>query len=66
MSNKKKTILPDTATDATAASVTLALEAALTAVQELSTARTAAKLSTSRLRGVARELRELIKVMSVL
>jgi hypothetical protein len=42
-----------------------ALESALTAVRELATARAAAKLSSSRLAGVARELRELIKVMSV-
>ncbi len=40
------------------------LESALTAVRELSVARQKAKLSVSRLAGVARELRELIKVMS--
>ncbi len=38
---------------------------ALSAVRELSAARVDAKLSVSRLAGVARELRELIKVMSI-
>lgn len=41
------------------------LKNALSAVRELSAARLEAKLSVSRLAGVARELRELIKVMSV-
>lgn len=41
------------------------LENALAAIKELSAARLEAKLSVARLAGVARELRELIKVMSV-
>lgn len=41
------------------------LEAALVAVQDLSDAKREAKLSVSRLLGVSRELRELIKVMTL-
>lgn len=41
------------------------LQAALSSVRTLSDARLLAKLSVSRLVGVSRELRELIKVMSV-
>ncbi len=41
------------------------LEYALDAVRSLAAARIEAKLSASRLTGVARELRELLKVMSV-
>ena len=41
------------------------LENALSAVRELSAARLDSKLSVARLAGVARELSELIKVMSV-
>ncbi len=41
------------------------MEDALSSVRELSAARLDAKLSVARLAGVARELRELIKVMSV-
>lgn len=46
-------------------SVVAALEEALAAAKELAARRLDAKLSVSRLNGVARELRELIKVMSV-
>lgn len=42
-----------------------AIENALAAVREFSAQRLAAKLSVSRLMGVARELKELLKVMSV-
>ncbi len=41
------------------------IEYALDAVRTLAAARIEAKLSASRLTGVARELRELLKVMSV-
>lgn len=41
-----------------------ALEAALSQIKELSDERLRAKLSVSRIAGVARELRELIKVLS--
>jgi len=45
--------------------VVAALVATLDAVTELTESRTRQHLSTLRLRGVARELRELVKVMSV-
>ncbi len=50
---------------ATPQSVVAALEGALARVRDLSAQRLQAKLSVSRLTGVARELRELLKVMSV-
>jgi hypothetical protein len=45
--------------------VIAALENALAAVRDLSAQRLRAKLSVSRLMGVTRELKELLKVMSV-
>jgi hypothetical protein len=42
-----------------------ALEATIETIRELVEARTAAKLSINRLAGVARELKELLKVMSI-
>ncbi len=50
---------------ATPATVANALEAAIAAVRDLAAQRLEAKLSISRLMGVARELKELLKVMSV-
>ncbi len=43
----------------------VSLENAVAAVRELSAARLEAKLSASRLTGVTRELRELIRVLSI-
>jgi hypothetical protein len=60
MGNNKKTIpapTPQVVLDS--------LKGALDAVRELSAARLEAKLSVSRLTGVARELKELIRVISV-
>lgn len=58
---------PTDPTDPVAAedTVVAALVATLDAVTELTESRTRQHLSTLRLRGVARELRELVKVMSV-
>jgi hypothetical protein len=53
------------ATAAGPASVVAALRTAIDAVNEMTRRRTAEHLSVSRLRGVARELGELVKVMSV-
>lgn len=55
----------ETATAASPATVVSALQAAIDAVTELTVRRAAEHLSVSRLRGVARELGELVKVMSV-
>jgi hypothetical protein len=63
MSNKKSK--PETSSAATPESVVAGLERALAGVRDLSAQRLEAKLSVARLNGVARELRELIKVMSV-
>ncbi len=49
----------------TPAAAIAALESALAAVRDLSAQRLREKLSVSRLMGVARELKELLKVMSV-
>lgn len=67
MNNRKKAGSAETAgrLDALERHSLDALEGALVSVRELSSARSEAKLSVSRLAGVARELRELIKVMSV-
>lgn len=51
--------------DASSSVAIAALENALAAVRELSAQRLAAHLSVSRLTGVARELKDLLKVMSV-
>ncbi len=51
--------------EATPAAAIAALESALAAVRDLSAQRLREKLSVSRLMGVARELKELLKVMSV-
>ncbi len=50
---------------ATPRTVVDAIEAALIAVRELTAQRLEEKLSVARLMGVNRELRELVKVMSV-
>ncbi len=63
MSTKKP--LSPTVSPATPENVVAALHAALDAVRELTGLRLEAKLSVSRLNGVARELKELLKVMSV-
>jgi hypothetical protein len=61
------TPIPETAPEPepTPAFVIAALEAALDAVHGLSRVRLEAKLSTTRLSGVARELKEMLKIMAV-
>ena len=63
MSTKRNKPAP--VSPATPESVVAAIERAISATKDLTARRLDAKLSVSRLNGVARELRELIKVMSV-
>jgi hypothetical protein len=56
---------PEPSRETTPTAVIAALENALAAVRDLSAQRLRAKLSVSRLMGVSRELKELLKVMSV-
>jgi hypothetical protein len=65
MSTKKTKPTSPTPTAVTPEEVVAALNAALDSVRGLSTQRLEAKLSVARLSGVARELKELLKVMSV-
>lgn len=63
MSNSKNKTAP--ASSVNSESVVAALDEALSAVRNLIAQRLEAKLSVARLSGVARELKELLKVMSV-
>jgi hypothetical protein len=61
----KKTSKPAPSRSATPQSVVDAIQTAIAAVRELTDRRREEKLSIARLMGVSRELKELVKVMSV-
>lgn len=65
MRNKQPKPKPENASLTTARPVVDALEAAIAAVRDLSARRLEQHLSVARLMGVARELKELVKVMSI-